>query len=157
MNIVITEAIRIIILTTIGFLVALIFTPIWYRFLKKYRFGKHMRLAEEAPVFYELHKKKEGTLTGAGVIIWGTVIFLAILFGIINSFFGGMWSYLNFLNRAETYLPLAALFIAAVLGFIDDWFGVMHIGGAPGGGLRVRDKSIIYIILAGITARSYWT
>jgi phospho-N-acetylmuramoyl-pentapeptide-transferase len=152
MNIVITEAIRIIILTTIGFLVALMFTPIWYRFLKKHRFGKHMRSAEEAPVFYELHKKKEGTLTGAGVIIWGTVIFLAILFGITNNIFGGIWSYLNFLNRAETYLPLAALFIAAVLGFIDDWFGVMHIGGAPGGGLRVRDKSIIYIILAGIGA-----
>ncbi len=69
---IIDEAIRVIILATIAFLVALILTPLWYRFLKKKKFGKHLRDASEAPVFYELHKKKEGVPTAAGVIVWGT-------------------------------------------------------------------------------------
>jgi phospho-N-acetylmuramoyl-pentapeptide-transferase len=149
---ILTQAVRVIVLAAIAFVVALIFTPIWYGVLKKYRFGKHMRASADAPVFYELHKKKEGTPTGAGVIIWGTVLGLAVVFGIINRFFDGMWTYLNFINRAETYLPLAALFIAAVLGFIDDWFGVLRVGGASGGGLKVKYKSIIYIIIAAIGA-----
>ena len=152
MDMILTQAIRVIVLAAIAFVVAFIFTPIWYGVLKKYRFGKHMRASTDAPVFYELHKKKEGIPTGAGVIIWGTVLFLALVFGIINRFFDGPWTYLNFINRAETYLPLAALLISAILGFIDDWFGVMHIGGAPGGGLQVKYKSIIYVIIAAIGA-----
>jgi phospho-N-acetylmuramoyl-pentapeptide-transferase len=149
---ILAQAVRVIILTTIAFVVALIVTPIWYRVLKKYRFGKHMRASADAPIFYELHKKKEGTPTGAGVIIWGTVLGLAVIFGIINRFFDGPWTYLNFINRAETYLPLAALFIAALLGLIDDWFGVLKIGGAPGGGLQVKHKSIVYIAVAAVGA-----
>lgn len=149
---ILTQAVRVIVLTTIAFVVAFLVTPLWYRVLKKYRFGKHMRPSADAPVFYELHKKKEGIPTGAGVIIWGTVLLMAVVFGIVNRFFDGPWTYLNFINRAETYLPLAALFIAALLGFIDDWFGVLRIGGAPGGGLRVKYKSIIYIVIAAIGA-----
>ena len=149
---ILTQAVRVIIVATIAFIVALIVTPIWYRVLKKYRFGKHMRESANAPVFYELHKKKEGIPTGAGVIIWGTVLGLAVFFGIINRFFDGPWTYLNFINRAETYLPLTALFIAAILGFIDDWFGVLHIGGASGGGLQVKHKSIVYVAIAAIGA-----
>jgi len=149
---ILTQAARVIVLATIAFVVALIVTPMWYRILKKYRFGKHMRASANAPIFYELHKKKEGIPTGAGVIIWGTVLGLAAVFGIVNRFFDGPWTYLNFINRAETYLPLAALFFAAVLGFIDDWLGVLRIGGAPGGGLQVKHKSIVYLAIAAIGA-----
>lgn len=149
---ILAQTVRVLVLATIAFVVAFLFTPIWYRILKKYRFGKHLRESADAPVFYELHKKKEGIPTGAGVIIWGTVLALAVVFGIVNKFFDGPWSYLNFINRAETYLPLAALFIAAILGFVDDWFGVLRIGGASGGGLKVKYKSIIYIIVAAVGA-----
>jgi len=64
------ETVRILVLTTLGFLIALIISPLWYRFLVKHRFGKQIRDSKEAPVFSALHKKKEGTPTGAGVIIW---------------------------------------------------------------------------------------
>ncbi len=152
MNPIIAETVRIIILTTISFVVALILTPIWFRVLKKYRFGKHLREAKEAPVFYALHKNKEGVPTAAGVVIWGTVFILAAFFGIMSLFFDGTWHWFNFISRPETYLPLAALAIAAILGFIDDWFGVLHVGGAPGGGLRVKYKSVVYAGLALVGA-----
>ena len=152
MNAVISETVRVIVLTTISFIVALAVTPLWYRVLKKYRFGKHLREAAEAPVFHEFHKNKEGVPTAAGVIIWGTVLVLAAFFGIMGVVFDGMWHYFNFISRPETYLPLAALTIAAVLGFIDDWLGVLRVGGASGGGLTVRYKSVVYTLLALVGA-----
>lgn len=149
---IIAETVRLIVLTTISFVVALILTPIWFRVLKKYRFGKHLREAKEAPVFHEFHKNKEGVPTAAGVIIWGTVLILAAFFGVMGTFFDGMWHYFNFISRPETYLPLAALAMAAILGFIDDWLGVLRVGGASGGGLKVKYKSIVYILLALVGA-----
>jgi phospho-N-acetylmuramoyl-pentapeptide-transferase len=152
MNQIPAETVRVIILTTISFIVALIVTPLWFRVLKKYRFGKHLREEQDAPVFHQFHKDKEGVPTAAGVIIWGTVLILAVFFGVMGLLFDGRWRYFNFISRPETYLPLAALTFAAILGFIDDWFGVLRIGGASGGGLKIRQKSIVYIFLALIGA-----
>ena len=144
MNAIISETVRVIVLTTISFVIALIITPLWYNVLKKYRFGKHLREAADAPVFHEFHKNKEGVPTAAGVIIWGTVLLLAAFFGTMGVLFDGMWHYFNFISRPETYLPLAALILAAILGFADDWLGILRIGGGSGGGLSVRYKSIVY-------------
>ncbi|MDO8504730.1 MAG: phospho-N-acetylmuramoyl-pentapeptide-transferase [Candidatus Liptonbacteria bacterium] len=146
------QAIRIILLSTAGFVTALIFTPVWLRFLKSKNFGKQIRTSEEAPVYSGLHGKKEGTPNGGGVIIWGTTIFLAFLFFILHYFFDGFWKSFNFINRAETYLPLAALLIAALFGLLDDWMGARHIGGGKGGGLKVRHKLILYLLISIIGA-----
>ncbi len=146
------QTVRIIVLTTIAFVVALITTPFWSRFLIKSKLSKQIRSGTDTPIFQKFHEKKAGTPTGGGIIIWSTVLGLAVIFGILNRFFDGFWTYLNFINRAETYLPLATLFIAAILGLLDDWFGTLRIGGAAGGGLKIRHKSILYIIIAAIGA-----
>ena len=146
------QAVRIIILTTLSFLVALAATPFWLRFLSKNRMAKQIRTAREAPVYNKFHEKKAGTPTGGGIIIWSTVIGLALIFGILSYFFDGFWKYLNFINRAETYLPLAALLIAALLGLLDDWLGMMKIGGANGGGVKIRYKLALYTVAALIGA-----
>jgi phospho-N-acetylmuramoyl-pentapeptide-transferase len=153
MNALFGETIRVMVLTAIAFFVALFVTPFWYRFLKKRHFDKQLREEATAPIFYELHKGKAGTPTGGGVIIWSTVVGLAAIFGILNNLFDGrVWHYLNFVNRAETYLPLVALLGAALLGFLDDWLGVLKVGGASGGGLKVRQKSMLYLAIALIGA-----
>jgi phospho-N-acetylmuramoyl-pentapeptide-transferase len=147
------QTVRVMVLTAIAFFVALIVTPFWFRFLERRHFGKQLREEGSAPVFYELHKKKAGTPTGGGIIIWSTVVGLAVIFGIFNMLFDGkVWHYLNFVNRAETYLPLATLFFAALIGLVDDWLGVLKLGGASGGGLKVRYKSIIYFLIAVVGA-----
>jgi len=152
MNPLISQTIRILILTAISFIVALIITPLWLNFLKKHKFGKHMRDSDTAPVFNELHKKKEGTPNSGGVIIWGTVILLAIFFGLMGHFFDGIWHYFDFISRSETYLPIAALLMSALLGFLDDYLGVLQRGGGKGGGLKVRHKSIVYFLIAAVGA-----
>ena len=151
-SVVLSQTVRVMVLATVAFLVALAITPLWRKFLAKHGFSKQLRESKDAPVFYELHKKKIGVPTGAGIIIWSTVLILAIIFDILNHLFDGFWHYLSFIDRAETYLPLAALFLAGLLGLLDDWFGVLKIGGASGGGLKVRQKSVFYILAAAVGA-----
>ncbi len=141
-SLLLSEAVRVTILTTISFVVALLVTPLWYKFIIKYKFGKQLRNGAETPVFAELHKNKAGTPTSGGIIIWTTVIGMAIIFDVMRHIFGGGWNYFNFVDRAETYLPIAAFLIAALLGLLDDWLNVLKIGGAPGGGLKIRQKAI---------------
>lgn len=150
-----SESVRIIILTTIAFLFALGVTPLWSRFLKNHNFGKQIRSGEGsggAPVYAKLHAKKAGTPTAGGVIIWGTVIILALVFWALHFFFDGAWKYFNFVNRAETYLPLATLVSAGIIGLLDDWWGVLHIGGGNGGGLKIRYKLVLYTLAAAVGA-----
>ena len=152
MSLVIQEAVRILILTAAAFIVALIITPVWYRFLLRYGVRKQIRTSAEAPIFSKLHQNKAGTPTAGGVIIWGTVLIVALAIWTLHIMFGGIWDQFNFINRSETYLPLATLVITALLGLIDDWLGILHIGSAKGGGIKVRHKLILYAAIAAIGA-----
>ncbi len=147
----ILEAVRVIIIAILAFVMALMMTPLVLNLLKRLRVMKQIRTSQSAPIFSKIHKSKEGTPTMGGVIIWGTVLVLAFLFLILDVFFDGFFSYLNFVDRAETYLPLAALVIAAFFGLVDDILGVLRIG-SKGGGVRVSQKLIIYTVLSAVGA-----
>ncbi|MDP3998988.1 MAG: phospho-N-acetylmuramoyl-pentapeptide-transferase [bacterium] len=142
---------RILGLSMVSFLVALILTPIIIKLLKRIKAAKQIRSEESAPIFYRLHKSKENTPTMGGIIIWTTIIGLALIIFLLSWLFGGFWTYLNFINRAETYLPLAAMFGAAILGLADDFLGVLRKG-ANGGGLRMYQKLIMYSVIAVLGA-----
>lgn len=146
------QSVRVLILTSVAFFAALALTPFWYRFLKSHQMKKQIRQEAQTPVYYKFHEKKVGTPTAGGAIVWSTVLVLALLFGFLSRFFDGPWRYLNFVNRAETYLPIAALLMAALLGLLDDWLGVLGLGGASGGGLKIRHKFILYAIVAALGA-----
>lgn len=148
----IAESIRIITVTTLAFLAALVVTPLWLKLLEKWGFGKSIRPTDDTPVFSQMHQKKAGTLNSGGVIIWGTVAVIALLLWALGSAFDGIFGYLSFLSRAETYLPLAALVLAGTLGFLDDWFNARKKGGAKGGGLTVKHKIAVYTGLAALGA-----
>ncbi len=147
----ILEAVRVITVAILAFVIALMVTPLILNFLKRSRISKQIRTSDSAPIFSKLHKNKEGTPTMGGIIIWGTVLALAIIFLILDLLFDGFFSYLNFVDRAETYLPLAALLIAAFFGLIDDVLGALRIG-SKGGGVRVSQKLVIYTALSAIGA-----
>ncbi len=151
MTITVLQAIRVFAFTIIAFLVALFATPSLIDLLKKFNARKQIRTSEKAPIYSQLHAGKAGTPTMGGIVIWGTVLLLAVIFALLNFFFGGFFGYLNFIDRAQTYLPLAALLIAAVIGLADDIMGVLKIG-LNGGGLKVRHKLLVYLVLSIIGA-----
>lgn len=146
------EAARLLILTSVSFLAAFSATPILTHFLFKYRLGKQIR-TEGAPVFAKIHGSKEGTPTMGGILIWSTVLILALGFWFLSLFFDGVFGDLNFLSRSQTFLPLGALIFAALLGFIDDLLGVFRIG-PKGGGLSMKHKIFLYTFIAVVCA--YW-
>src|SRR3989338_7332943 len=112
---------KILFLTALSALAATLWTPLLTHFLYKYKLGKSIRNNGATPIFTALHKDKEGTPTMGGLIIWVTVLILALAF-----FYGAKfidWEFLrqmNFLTRSQTLLPLGCLVAAAFVGLFDD-------------------------------------
>lgn len=145
---------RVIGIGTITFLVAMAFTPKLLRSLHKYNFGKSIRDEGLTPVYSKLHKKKAGTPVGGGIIIWATVLALALLFSALRWIFpSDLTLSLNFLTRPQTLLPLGALVASALVGLIDDYLNVRKIG-PNGGGLRMKHRLFLYTVVAAFGA--YW-
>lgn len=152
-NFTVLQAVRVLGLSMLAFLTAFAVTPLVMRFILKINAKKQIKSAVDAPVFNALHKSKEGTPTMGGIIVWATVLMIAVVLFVLSQLFGGFWGYLDFIDRAQTYLPLAAMLIAALIGFVDDLFGVMRKG-PKGGGLPMRHRLLIYFLFSLLGA--YW-
>ncbi len=142
----ILNVVRIFVIATVAFFITVVITPLWIRFLKKYKMGKQIK-TEGAPIFSELHKKKEGTPTMGGFLIWAVILVMSVTFLILHNVYDGFWSKMNFLSRGETLLPLGAMVIAGLIGMLDDLMGMFKIGPA-GGGLSMRHKLIFFAFVA---------
>lgn len=145
--------IKILFFTALAFIIAILVAPLLTHFLYKYKLGKKIRNSGETPIFSKLHAHKEGTPTMGGILIWGTLLALIIIFYLLSLFFpNSIFSHLNFLSRAETLLPLGALMACALIGLIDDWLDVRNKGVFGGGGLKLRHRLLIYTLVAIIGA-----
>ncbi len=146
------EAVRVLIMFALSFAVALFVTPFFLRFSERFDFRKkNIRDEKSAPVFYSFHKNKSETPTMGGMIIWVTVLGLALTFFVLRYFLDGFADYFDFVNRAETYLPLAALFLTALVGLADDLFGILGKGPHKGG-LTMSQKLLLYTAVAIVGA-----
>jgi len=61
--------IKILTISAISFVVAILATPVLAHFLYKYRLGKRIRNDGVTPIYTSLHKGKEGTPTMGGILI----------------------------------------------------------------------------------------
>jgi len=147
------QLIRIFTLSTLGFFLAIILTPLCFRLILKLNLKKHIK-KENAPIFTKLHLLKEGTPTCGGIIVWLSVgILIGIIF-IFGKIFDGFFESLNIVNRAQTYLPIAAFFGTAILGLIDDLLGIYKQDKKI---INIPRKILIYFFIAFIGALwFYW-
>jgi phospho-N-acetylmuramoyl-pentapeptide-transferase len=142
---------KILLLTTISFLVAFVWTPLLTHFLYKYKLVKSLRSKLQAPIFHKMHEKKAGTPTMGGIVIWGTVLMLSLIVLLLSQFQVHILSGLNYLTRGQTLLPLGALVASGIVGLTDDILNVRGIG-KNGGGIHIRHRLILYSIIAVIGA-----
>ncbi len=145
--------IKVLFFSALAFILGLFLTPFLTHFLYKYKLGKKIRNSGSTPVFSKLHAHKAGTPTMGGVLIWGTLLVLILIFYWLSLIFpDSILAQLNFLSRAETLLPLGALIASALIGLVDDWLDVRTKGVLGGGGLKLRHRLLIYTLIAVIGA-----
>src|SRR3989338_8672059 len=145
--------IKILLLTASAFIFAILWTPLLTHYLYKYKMGKQIRNNGKTPIYSKLHAHKSGTPTMGGILVWLTVLILALVFYYLGKFLPWeIFKQLNFLSRSQTLLPLGALVATALIGLFDDWLDVRGKGILGGGGLRVKHRLIIYTIIAAIGA-----
>ncbi len=148
-----SSIIKILILSGLAFLTAMAWTPLLSYILYKYKLGKITRNSGATPIFSKLHAAKSGTPTMGGVLIWVTTVFFAGLFYVCGHLWGWPgFSELNFLSRAETWLPLGVLVASALVGLFDDYLDVRGKGTAGGGGMTMTKRLLIYTAIAAIGA-----
>ncbi len=145
--------IKILFLATLAFIFTIAWTPLLTNFLYKHKLGKQIRNNGSTPIFSKLHAAKSGTPTMGGVLVWLSVLILALVFFYLELIFPGSFlGKLNFLNRTETLLPLGALVASALVGLFDDYLDVRGKGVLGGGGLKIRHRLLIYALIALVGA-----
>ena len=136
-----------------AFIIGVILTPSFVRFLRRNHIGKQLRVetvdGRGADIFRKYHKDKFGTPTMGGILIWGSILFTVLLSRAL-SFHG----FVNFslLDRGQVYLPLFTLVTLGLLGAVDDYFNIAGIGKKKGLNVLPKISTLLVIALIG----SYW-
>lgn len=140
------SVIKVLGISAIAFVIAMLWAPFLINFLYKHRLWKKEARkktisGEEASVFYELHKDRETKVPRfGGLLVWITTTLVIFVFSFTN---------LNFLSRSQTWLPLFTLIAASLVGFVDDILVVSEKGKYIGGGLSLK-KRLFIVILIGL-------
>jgi phospho-N-acetylmuramoyl-pentapeptide-transferase len=148
---------KIFILTFLSFVGAFIWAPALVRSLHKHRMWKSARKlttdGHELKTFQKIEKDdKVKTPRGGGLLIWVTVLVLALVISLFSDIFGGVFRDLNFLSRSETWLPLFTLALAGIVGFSDDILTAKGTGKYIGGGLNLRTRILIVLVMSLVGA-----
>lgn len=143
-------------LASIASIIAILWCPLLINFLYKHQLWKKTARqkaisGEDAVVFNGLHKDKEvGTPRMGGLLIWITALSVIFLFYFLSLLFPDTWlAQLNFLSRGQTWLPLFTLVVASIIGLFDDILQIFGKGRYIGGGLSLK-KRLFMVILLGL-------
>ncbi len=126
------DIVKVIAPATVSFIVGIGITPLVTHYLYKYRAWKKragntkgvgdIEGVSGTPIFNELHKDKEvGTPRMGGLVVVIAVTVTIALFWLISFITsGGPSGKIDFLSRAQTWLPFAGFILGAIVGFIED-------------------------------------
>lgn len=156
----ISRIIPIFVLATLAFFIAILWAPGLARFLHRGQFWKKQPRTEgvdgnKITLFTKLHKDRETKVPRmAGVLIWVTTAVFALGFFFLAEFFPDSFAQrLNFLSRAQTWLPLFTLVAGSLIGLADDLLVVRGSGRVEqGGGIRFRHRLLMIFAIALVGA-----
>lgn len=127
----------ILLLGFLGFALAMALTPFYTTIAYKYEWWKKQRKDSwsggAATVYAKLHaaKHKRNIPNMAGIVFIVAVLIVTLS--------------LN-LSRSETWLPLAGMFGAGIIGFVDDWMNIR--GSSAIAGMRAKIKFFLHSLVA---------
>lgn len=146
-----SDVVRVLVPAAATFIIGIAGTPLLTHYLYKYKAWKKVggKIAYDgstASEFNRLHTEKEVRAPRfGGVVIWGSVLIVMSILAIFAHLMPSpLTNQLDFLSRSQTWVPIAALVIGALVGFIDDLLIIR-----PGGdGLRLRYRLIVVVLLS---------
>jgi phospho-N-acetylmuramoyl-pentapeptide-transferase len=148
--------------STLSFFIGIAITPTLTYFLYKHKAwkkksGKIATDGRAAPIFNEMHKEKEvGTPRLGGIVIWASVILTALALWLIARFLQTDETVkLDFISRSQTWIPLATLFVGAIIGMIDDLMEINGISGHIAGGLSLS-KRLSVVAIVGVLCGAWF-
>ncbi len=129
---------RVLMFGIFGFAISMLLTPLYTTLAYKYCWWKQARTVavtgEKASMYQKLHaaKHRNNIPTMAGIIF---VVATALITLIAN------------LERSQTWLPLAAMLGAGLVGLLDDVLNIKTVNGGIAG-LRARSKSLLIFFVS---------
>ncbi len=152
------SVIKVLGISAIASLVAMLWAPLLINFLYKHKLWKKEARTktisgEDAVIFNNLHKERETKVPRmGGLLIFITVVVVALFFYFISLFYPNSFlAKFNFLSRSQTWLPLFTLVAASLCGLLDDILVVSSLGSYIGGGLSFK-KRLLMVTLIGLSA-----
>ena len=135
----------------IAFSVGIAITPLITRHLYSHRAwkkkpGKVTLDGTEAVEFNKLHKEREREVPRmGGIVIWGSAIITILGMSIIASVWPTASTLkMDFLSRAQTWIPLMALGVGALVGLANDVLDIYH----DGNGLSLSRRLAVVIAMS---------
>ena len=123
-----------------GFVLCMLLTPVYTSIAYKNQWWKRQRTESwgggEAKVYQKLHaaKHKRNIPTMAGLIFVAAIAAVTLAFN---------------LSRGQTWLPLAGLLAAAMIGLVDDFMNIRSTGGIAGMASKTKFGLYSLVIFAG--------
>ncbi len=143
---------KVIVPAIIAFSIGIATTPLLTYFLYRYKVwkksgGKHAIGGHAATEFNRIKAAGETkTPRMGGIVIWGSVLLTVGVLHILHWLLpDNLLGSLNFVSRAQTWIPLTVLIIGGGIGFLNDFYDVTH----DGRGLRLSIRLGLITVLAG--------
>lgn len=141
--------------TALAFVIGVLITPLISHYLYEFKAwkktaGKGVGYGGgETPLFDQLHKERDtATPRMGGIVIWASVLITILLIWVLQFIFPGtLLGNLDFFSRSQTWLPVTALLVGAIVGFLDDLLVVRGTGKHFAGGLPLSQR----LIVVGVT------
>ena len=144
---------------SLSFLIGLWWAPyliqllVWLKFWKKKArststTGENLVVTKK---FYEDNEQKRLVPRAGGLLITITTIGFALIFWIYLKLDAEskLAQFLNFIDRKETFIPIAALFFGSFFGLIDDALSTLDSGGNyKAGGLKLSQRLMLMSVLS---------
>ena len=145
-------------LSALSFVIGVLLTPLLTHYLYKYKLWRkdartHAPDGTTTPIFHELHKDRETKVPRmGGILIWLVPLFITLFFWWLAESDGPLAEKLNFLSRAQTWLPLFTLVAASLVGLLDDIKQIYGKGHYIAGGMRFSRRLALVILIALVGA-----
>lgn len=146
--------------TALAFAIGILITPTVTHYLYKYQVWKKTPGKGKGyggggtPLFDKLHEQSDtNTPRMGGIVIWASVFLTVFLIGMLELWLpDSIFGKLNFLSRSQTWLPLFALAIGALVGLADDYLTVRGNGKHFAGGLPLSQRLMVVAVTALFSA-----